>query len=109
MEQLTIVTLGTGGEDFLTRQVENALRQAPQLVLRTARHPMADWLTREGIAFDALDSLYDACEDFDEFNQKAAKKLLKLCADGPVCYAVSDAAFDTTVAAVKQLANEKQA
>ena len=109
MEQLTIVTLGTGGEAFLTRQTENALRKAPQLVLRTARHPMADWLKGEGIAFDALDSLYDACEDFDEFNQKAAKKLLKLCADSPVCYAVSDAAFDTTVAAVKQLAAEKQA
>ena len=25
MEQLTIVTLGTGSEDFLTRQVEKAL------------------------------------------------------------------------------------
>ena len=109
MEQLTIVTLGTGGEEFLTRQAENALRQAPQLVLRTARHPMADWLTREGIAFDTLDSLYDACQDFDEFNRKAARKLLKYCADTPVCYAVSDASFDATVAAVKQLASEKQA
>ena len=107
MEPLTIVTLGTGSEAYLTRQVERALRDASVLVLRTGRHPMAAWLNKEGIAFDTLDSLYDSCEDFDEFNRKAAKKLLKLCAEQPVCYAVSDASFDTTVAAVKQLAQEK--
>ncbi len=106
MERLTIVTLGTGGEAFLTRQAEAALRKAARLMLRTGRHPMAAWLTGEGIRFDTLDSLYDSCEDFDQFNQKAAKKLLSLCKEQPVCYAVSDAAFDTTVAAIKALAKE---
>ncbi len=51
MNRLTIVTLGTGGEAFLTRGVERALHEAPRVVLRTARHPMADFLKEEGIAF----------------------------------------------------------
>ena len=109
MKQLTVVTLGTGGRDDLTRRVEKALREADTLILRTERHPVAAWLRSEGVAFDMLDHLYESCEDFDEFNQKAAKQLLKLCANGPVCYAVSDAAFDATVAAVRKAAQEAKA
>ena len=71
MHQLTIVTLGTGGEMFLTRGVERALREAECVVLRTERHPMTAFLKAEGIAFDTLDSLYEACEDFDLFNHQA--------------------------------------
>ena len=103
MEMLTIVTLGTGSECFLTRGVERALREAKRLVLRTARHPMADFLTAEGISFESLDSLYDACEDFDAFNKAAAVQLLSMCKDSPVCYAVSDASFDTTVSTLQRL------
>ena len=87
---------------FLTRGVERALREAQRVVLRTARHPMAQFLTSEGIAFETLDALYDKYEDFDEFNTAAAKTLLDMCRTQPVCYAVSDASFDTTVAAIQQ-------
>jgi len=102
MQQLTIVTLGTGGEMFLTRGVERALREAQCVVLRTQRHPMADFLKMEGIAFETLDALYESCEDFDLFNHQAAQKVLSLCREKPVCYAVSDASFDTTVAAIQK-------
>ena len=101
MHQLTIVTLGTGGEMFLTRGVERALRQAQCVVLRTERHPMADFLKTEGIAFVSLDALYESCEDFDLFNHEAAQKVFALCKEKAVCYAVSDASFDTTVAAIR--------
>ncbi len=103
MERLTIVTLGTGGEFFLTRGVERALREARSVVLRTGRHPMASFLQKEALAFDTLDSLYDECEDFDTFNRAAAVKLLSLCEKNPVCYAVSDAAFDSTVSTLQRL------
>lgn len=103
MNRLTIVTLGTGGEAFLTRGVERALHEAPRVVLRTARHPMADFLKEEGIAFETLDALYDECEDFDTFNRAAAVKVLSLLNESPVCYAVSDAAFDETVAQIQRL------
>lgn len=103
MHPLTIVTLGTEDEMFLTRAVETALHSSAQVILRTERHPMADFLRAEGIAFDSLDSLYEECEDFDIFNKAAAVKLLSLCGDGPVCYAVSDAAFDATVSTLQRL------
>ena len=102
MHPLTIVTLGTGGEMFLTRGVERALREAQCVMLRTERHPMAAFLRTEGIAFETLDALYEACEDFDLFNHKAAQKVLALCKEKAVCYAVSDASFDTTVAAIQK-------
>ena len=102
MHQLTIVTLGTGGEMFLTRGVERALREAQCVVLRTERHPMAAFLQAEGIAYESLDALYESCEDFDLFNHKAAQQVLAMCKEQPVCYAVSDASFDTTVAAIQK-------
>ena len=100
---LTIVTLGTGGEAYLTRGVERALRDAECVVLRTQRHPMVRFLEAENIVYTSLDSLYDACEDFDTFNRAAAVKLLEMSGKADVCYAVSDASFDTTVAAVQRL------
>jgi len=103
MNRLTIVTLGTGAELFLTRGVEKALKEAQQVVLRTGRHPMKRFLEAEGIRYETLDALYDECEDFDAFNKAAAVKLLAMCKDAPVCYAVSDAAFDTTVSQIQRL------
>ncbi|MCI6377109.1 MAG: nucleoside triphosphate pyrophosphohydrolase [Clostridiales bacterium] len=103
MNRLTIVTLGTGGDMFLTRGVERALKQAERVVLRTRRHPMAEVLRAEGVAFETLDALYDECGDFDTFNRAAAVHLLALCDKEPVCYAVSDAAFDMTVSTLQRL------
>ena len=103
MKRLTIVTLGTGSEAFLTRGTERVLKEAQRVVLRTGRHPMKNFLEAEGIPFETLDALYDACEDFDAFNKAAAAKVLSLCKEEPVCYAVSDASFDTTVAEIQRL------
>ena len=103
MQPLTIATLGTGSDVFLTRAVEKALKTAKQVVLRTARHPMTRYLDEQGIAYVSLDDLYDQCDDFDALNQSAAHKVLALCERQPVCYAVSDAAYDATVAALRQM------
>ncbi len=103
MNKLTVVTLGTGGEAYVTRGAERALRQAERVVLRTGRHPLAGFLQKEGVAFETLDSLYEECGDFDTFNRAAAVLLLSLCEKGPVCYAVSDAAFDNTVMTLERL------
>ncbi|MEG0996481.1 MAG: nucleoside triphosphate pyrophosphohydrolase, partial [Clostridia bacterium] len=103
MYPLTIATLGIGGEAHLTRGVERALRTAERVVLRTERHPLANFLREEGIAFETLDELYEQCEDFDTFNRAAAVRLLEKCKQGPVCYAVSDPAFDHTVTTLRRL------
>ena len=103
MATLTIVSLGSGGEEFLTRGTDRLLHEAKQLVLRTERHPMAEYLRSEGIQFETLDSLYEDCDDFDMFNKAAAVQLLTLLKQGDVCYAVSDAAFDYTVFTLQRL------
>ena len=97
MQTITIVSLGTGDERLLTREAETALRNASRLVLRTRQHPMVPFLTREGIAFETLDALYDECADFDTFNLAASVRLMSLSEDEPLCYAVSDASMDNTV------------
>ncbi|MEG1676742.1 MAG: nucleoside triphosphate pyrophosphohydrolase [Clostridia bacterium] len=103
MNKLTVVSLGTGSEAYVTRGAMRELTSAKHVVLRTKRHPLAAFLQREGIAFETLDSLYDECEDFDVFNRAAAVKLLALCEQAPLCYAVSDFAFDNTVITLQRL------
>ncbi|MDD3409421.1 MAG: nucleoside triphosphate pyrophosphohydrolase [Eubacteriales bacterium] len=100
MTHILVVPLGTGGPDTLTLAAADALRGAKRLILRTARHPMAAWLKAQGVAFESLDELYEQSEDFDAFNRAVAARLLKL--DGETAYAVSDPAFDETVAALRR-------
>ncbi len=103
MKEITVVTLSTGNEDLLTLSALGALEKARLLVLRTRRHPIAPYLESKGIAFESLDFLYEACEDFDVFNRAAAVKLMELCQEGPLCYGVADPALDGTVMALQRL------
>ena len=48
--KITVVPLGPGSPDLMTLQAADALRAASRLILRTARHPAADWLRDQGIA-----------------------------------------------------------
>ena len=67
MAVLSVVSLGTGSAEYLTRGGA-AMRNAKQLVLRTGRSPMASFLTEQGFDYDTLDDLYEQCEDFDAFH-----------------------------------------
>ncbi len=101
---ITVVSIGTGGPDCLTLGAVAALERADARVLRTERHPVAAWLTERGLGFTSLDALYEQSEDFDAFNRAAAAHLLGM--RGDIAYAVGDAAFDTTVAALQALAGD---
>lgn len=72
--RLTIIPLGPGDPNLLTLGSVQALKSAQRLILRTRRHPVADWLESEGIAFDTLDDLYDSSYDFDELNAARREK-----------------------------------
>jgi tetrapyrrole methylase family protein/MazG family protein len=100
---LSVVSLGTGSAEYLTRGGEAAMRNAKQLVLRTGRSPIAAFLTEQGLSFETLDSLYEQCEDFDAFHQAAAVTLFSRLKEGDLCYVVGDAAFDGTVFALQKL------
>lgn len=103
MAVLSVVSLGTGSAEYLTRGGEAALRSAKQVVLRTGRSPIAAFLTEQGLSFETLDSLYEQCEDFDAFHQAAAVTLFSRLKEGDLCYVVGDAAFDGTVFALQKL------
>lgn len=95
---LTVIPLGPGSPEALTLGALNALRAAKRLVLRTGLHPVADWLREEGVCFETLDTLYEESADFDELNRRIAAALWQRA---PVSYAVSDPAWDETVAALR--------
>ena len=63
---ITIAALGPDSGEMLTLGVYDALKSADRLLLRTGRHGVAERLTREGVAFETLDALYERTEDFDE-------------------------------------------
>lgn len=98
--QITVVTLGPGDPGLMTMQTAKVLEEADQVVLRTARHPVADYLTEKGIAFETLDALYDVCEDFDALHEAMAASLWQMASSAPLVYGVADATSDGSVAAL---------
>lgn len=97
---ITIVTLGPRDPSLMTLQTADALRQAKRLILRTAQHPVAQWLQEQEIPFVSFDKYYDHFWDFDELNQAIARKLWEEAAVQPVTYAVIDATTDSSIPAV---------
>ena len=72
---ITVVSLGPGDPKLLTLQTAEVLRKARCLILRTARHRMAEWLQEEGVTFTDFDPLYDEYEDFDALHAEMARRL----------------------------------
>lgn len=98
---ITVISMGPGAPELLTLQAADALRGAGNLILRTARHPVAEWLRQQGIPFSDLDALYDKYDDFDDLHRAMARRLWKRAAEGPVCFAVPDGGNDGAVDALR--------
>ncbi len=97
---IQIVSLGPGDPGLLNRRTTDALEQAETLILRTARHPVADDLRQRGIAFETLDELYETAEDFDELRRRVVELLTEKAREQALVYAVPDAMTDGTVEAL---------
>jgi tetrapyrrole methylase family protein / MazG family protein len=94
---ITLIGLGPGDIDTLTRGAERALREAAArhvdgtgaLFVRTARHPVVDALVEWGLQFEALDSLYDSLPDFQALYAAIADRVFTAASGGfPVAFAV---------------------
>ena len=66
MNTITVVTLGASAGG-LTLDAMEAMKEAPRVILRTARTPVAAYLEERGIRFTSLDAFYENAEDFDRF------------------------------------------
>ena len=95
---LTILSIGPGDPSLLNQVTMDQIRAANPLILRTDHHPLASWLNEQGIAFTALDELYEGSEDFDALYDGIADRVWQLSsgAKHPV-YAVPDLLTDRTV------------
>lgn len=96
MERIRIIGVGWE-EKELTLGALEWLRCGEKVVLRTGRCGCAEWLRREGIAFETMDALYDQCEDFDELIDRTARLVLQRAEVEPVVYCVSDLTDSTCV------------
>jgi tetrapyrrole methylase family protein/MazG family protein len=80
---ISLIGLGPGDPDQLTRGAERALRQASEqmragtgaLYLRTARHPCVEMLDSWGLTYATFDSLYDTAPDFPAIYAEIARRL----------------------------------
>lgn len=89
MGRITVVGTGwTRGQ--LTLDAIDALTSGARIVLHTERCGCADWLREKGLAFESLDALYDACDDFDAHAEAAAQAVLDVASGGDVVYGVLD-------------------
>ena len=89
MGLITVVGAGLA-KDQLTLAAAEALVGAGRIILHTDHIGCADWLREKGVAYESLDALYDAHEDFDEHAQAAADAVVKASEAGDVVYVVYD-------------------
>ncbi|MBQ8973386.1 MAG: hypothetical protein IJ074_09960, partial [Clostridia bacterium] len=87
----TITIIGHGWQvGDLTLNAIDAFRQADTVLLHTERCACAQWLAQNGIAYRALDALYDSADDFDAHAQSAAQEVLRCAENSDVAYGVFD-------------------
>lgn len=95
--EITVVSLGPGPREYLTLGALETLKKAEKLILRTEKCDAAEYLRESGVDFETLDDLHETCDDFDELQAQAVRRLLKRAEEHPVCYGVFDASADGTV------------
>ena len=97
---LTILGIGRGDLASLTMEGFSRIEAGGQVVLQTGHIPLAEELTRRGIAFETLDACYDAAEDFDEL-QEFAVQYFQRRPDALFCV-MGDLSMNTLVRALLQ-------
>ncbi len=88
MPGITLVGLGPGDPNQLTREAWQVLASADVIWLRTSHHPVVVGLPG-GISLESFDDLYDRSNSFDELYSIIVEKILELGrTDAGVVYAV---------------------
>lgn len=88
MTKITIVGLGPGAPEQLTREAWDVLAGAGEIWLRTARHPMVPHLPG-GAAVQSFDDLYERGDTFEDVYAEIVEEVLYLGArEEGVVYAV---------------------
>ena len=84
---ISIVGLGPGAAEDLTRRAWRALNAAPQLFLRTSQHGCVQGLPAT-LNYTSFDTLYEAHDRFEDVYAAIIAQLLAAARKGDVVYAV---------------------
>jgi len=74
---ITILGLGPGNQDFLTRKAWRILKTAEEIYLRTIHHPVVPDLPA-GLRKYSFDALYDEAEKFEDVYEQIVAEVLRL-------------------------------
>lgn len=110
MGSITVVGMGPGSFGLMSMEAWELMKNAPELVLRTAVHPTADELKKKGIEFSSFDDRYETAEDFESLYNYIAEELIDRAAKGEtLVYAVpgSPLVAERTVVLLREKAQEK--
>ncbi|MEW6398132.1 MAG: nucleoside triphosphate pyrophosphohydrolase [Bacillota bacterium] len=89
-----VVGMGPGpAEEVPARNLRLLQGRTPEgmapVLLRTAHHPLAAWLSRREVAWESCDSLYEEAADFDRLYGEIAARVLERAGEhGTVVYGV---------------------
>src|SRR5450759_1664542 len=84
---ITIIGLGPGSPDQLTRRAWAVLSTATEIYVRTSRHPTLAGLPAS-VSIKSFDHLYEQAATFSQVYGQVADEILRLGAAGDVIYAV---------------------
>lgn len=107
---ITIVGLGPGNPEHLTRAAWTALSEADEIHLRTWRHPLSEHLSGNGAVLHSFDDVYEETSALDQVYHRIADQVLELGErPGGVLYAVpgDPNVGEATVPLIRQGASER--
>lgn len=88
MGEITLLGLGPGNPDLLTRQAWCILENCNELYLRTSQHPLVSSLPAH-IQLHSFDHLYDSADSFGKVYEQIVTQVLELgCRPQGVIYAI---------------------
>ena len=88
---ITVVGLGSGGEDQLTLGTLKVLEQSSHRYVRTADHPAVADLRARQITFKAFDDIYEQADSFEQVYETITDMLIEVAKQYPdetIIYAV---------------------
>jgi tetrapyrrole methylase family protein/MazG family protein len=109
MPGITLLGLGPGNPDQLTREAWDVLSSAEEVWLRTRQHPTVAALPAS-VVLHSFDELYEDGESFDQVYESIVEKVLELGRrPGGVIYAVPGHPFvaETTCGKIARLARDE--
>ena len=74
---ITIVGLGPGKPELITREVWEILQSASEIYLRTIKHPTVEFLPKS-LKIHSFDHFYEEKSTFDEVYQAIAEEIVRL-------------------------------